>query len=291
MLGGFKRVVRVPDETIHKQMVRQQADRLSDRLKYFCTVALPIPFVFQCNICGRWSPTLLRWAIFRDFPSCWSCGSVSRSRQIVHALSVDLFGKSVPLGAFPRRKEIVGCGMSEWEAMAGPLAERLSYTNTYLHQEPHLDICSIDASDEGRYDFIISSDVFEHIAQPVSIAFENLRRLLKPDGFVVFSVPYLRYGTTNEHFPELDRFRLEDVGGRWRLYNTTRDGRGQVFDNLIFHGGDGQTLEMRLFGESSLLEEIDRAGLTARILRRHVPRHGIIRLAQHSLPMILRRKH
>jgi SAM-dependent methyltransferase len=290
MLEGFKRAVTVPDETIHKQMLRQQADRFTDRIKYVCTVAAPVPFVFQCNICGHWSPTLLRWAIFRDFPSCLFCGSGSRSRQIVHALSVELFGKSVHLGNFPRRKEIVGCGMSEWEVMAGPLAEKLSYTNTYLHQEPRLDICNIDASDEGRYDFIICSDVFEHISQPVSIAFENLRRLLKPDGFVVLSVPYLRYGTTNEHFPELYRFRLENVDGRWRLYNTTRDGRGQVFDNLIFHGGEGQTLEMRLFGESSLLEGIDHAGMTAQILRPHVWRHGIIRLAQHSLPMILRRK-
>jgi hypothetical protein len=154
MLGGFKRFGRVPDETIHRQMVRQQANRLSDRVKYFCAVAPPMPFVFQCNVCGRWSPTLLRWAIFRDLPSCLFCDSGSRSRQIVHALSVELFGKSFCLGDFPRRKEIVGCGMNEWEVMAAPLADKLSYTNTYLHQEPRLDICNIDASDEGRYDFI-----------------------------------------------------------------------------------------------------------------------------------------
>lgn len=272
-------------------MVRQQANRFSDRVKYFFAVAVPLPYLFQCNICERLSPTLRRWAIFRDLPSCLFCGSGSRSRQIVHAFSVELFGKSGRLGDFPRRKEIVGCGMSEWGAMAGRLAEKLSYTNTYLYQERRLDICDIDASDEGRYDFIISSDVFEHISQPVSIAFETLRRLLKPDGFVVFSVPFLRYGTTNEHFPELHAFRLENVDGCWRLYNTARDGRRQEFDNLILHGGEGQTLEMRLFGETFLLEEIDRAGLTARILRRHVPRHGILRLAQYSLPMILRRKH
>ena len=272
-------------------MVRQQAHRVADRVKYFCAVALPVPYVFECNICGRWSPTLLRWAIFRDFPSCLFCGSGSRSRQIVHALSVALHGRSLPLRQFPSRKDVVGIGMSEWEAMAIPLAESLSYTNTYLHQEPRLDICAINPSDEGRYDFVISSDVFEHIDPPVSIAFENLRRLLKPDGFALFSVPYMRYGPTDEHFPELHRFHLEEGDDRPRLHNTTRDGRQQVFDNLIFHGGKGQTLEMRLFGESSLLEEIDRAELTARILREHVPRHGIIRLAQHSLPMILRHKH
>ena len=53
----------------------------------------------------------------------------------------------------------------------------------FLHKEPRLDITSVDASLHGQFDFIISTEVFEHVAAPVSRAFENARDMLGQEAF------------------------------------------------------------------------------------------------------------
>jgi SAM-dependent methyltransferase len=192
-------------------------------------------------------------------------------------------------------RNVTGIGMSDWDGYAVPLAEKFNYRNTYYHQEPKLDITEpdIDPALHGPADFIISSDVFEHIAPPISVAFENLRKLLKPNGVVVFSVPYGKEDKTVEHFPELYDYRIIEKEGLQVLENVTRDGVLQTFENLRFHGGQGATLEMRWFSESSLIEEFSRAGL-GNVTIYDTPdfRHGIY--SKHwkrrsDLPMSVRR--
>jgi len=78
----------------------------------------------------------------------------------------------------------------------------------------------------------------------------------------VFTVPFSLDPMTVEHFPELHEWRLEQSNGRFTLYNRTRDGRDQVFDQLVFHGGDGSTLEMRLFSRAGLEREFADAGFS-----------------------------
>ncbi len=214
---------------------------------------------------------------------------------MIHVLSMELFGENLVLPEMDVNRNIMGIGMSDWPGYAVPLAEKFNYTNTYYHREPKLDITNsdIDPTLHGRLDFIISSDVFEHIAPPVSIAFKNMRKLLKPSGVVVFSVPYGKQDKTVEHFPELYDYRVIEKEGRHILENVTRDGVLQTFENLNFHGGQGATLEMRWFSKSSLLEEFSRAGL-GNVTIYDTPdfRHGIY--SKHwehrtNLPMSARR--
>jgi len=175
-------------------------------------------------------------------------------------LSLELLGRSLCLSEFPTRPDIIGLGMSDWDGYASVLAQKFSYQNTYYHQEPRLDIRDIDPKLEGTMDFVISSDVFEHVPPPVSMAFENARRLLKPNGILVFSTPYSKETETVEHFPELNDYQLQKSNGEYVLKNVTKNGLKQVFKNLVFHGGKGATLEMRVFSESSLMREFQRAG-------------------------------
>jgi len=84
---------------------------------------------------------------------------------------------------------LVGVGMSDWEGYANRLEKKLSYVNTYYHKAPLLDITAVDPSLSNLYDFIIATEVFEHISPPISRAFENVHRLLKPGGVFIFSVP------------------------------------------------------------------------------------------------------
>jgi hypothetical protein len=233
---------------------------------------------FQCNICGQENEIFVV-DLERDKPSCQKCGSNVRLRSIIHLLSMELFQKSIPLFNFPENKNISGIGMSDWEGYAKILAKKVDYQNTYFHKHPRLDIKKIrDFS--GTYDFIISSEIFEHIEYPVSSAFSNLRHLLNNQGFVLFSVPYIMSDKeTSEYFPDLYKYEIVREHGVPVLKNTTKDGELQIFKELTFHGGedttliqtlkrlifqaeDSVTLEMRLFTKHALINEFEKAGFT-----------------------------
>lgn len=230
---------------------------------------------FTCNICDHNGVASLT-ELGRENPTCDKCQSTVRLRGIVHVLSTELFGRSLCLSEFPRRPDIVGVGMSDWDGYADRLASLFSYQNTFYHQEPKLDIRYIEPGLEGTMDFVISSDVFEHVTPPVSVAFRNVWRLLKAGGLLVFSVPYSTEAETVEHFPQLNDFKLLNVNGELILKNTTHAGEEQTFNELVFHGGPGSTLEMRLFSEASLLREFQQAGFhDVRIHKEANFEHGV----------------
>jgi SAM-dependent methyltransferase len=215
---------------------------------------------YRCNICDQGCETRVT-ELAREEPSCLRCGSTVRARSVIRVLSMELFGVSLPLSEFPMKPDIRGIGLSDWERYAVPLARKLNYTNTYYHTEPRFDILSdLEPELEGTLDFLLASDVFEHLAPPVSQAFANCRRLLKSSGVLVFTTPYTRDGVTTEYYPELDSYEVIEVDGQHILKNVTRDGREQTFKDLIFHGGEGATVEMRLFSAASLQEEFRQAG-------------------------------
>lgn len=216
--------------------------------------------LFHCNICGKPSLTDVR-CLTREAATCQNCRSTARARAIIRALSTELFGDSLSLLDFPPHREIRGLGMTDWEGYAVKLAEKFNYRNTYYHEEPRLDISAASiASELMENDFIISSEVFEHVAPPVSQAFENVWKMLKPGGVLVLTVPYGTQAETIEHFPELNEFSILEKEGSFVLRNKTKGGIVQEFNDLVFHGGPGSTLEMRVFAENALIQHLNDAG-------------------------------
>jgi SAM-dependent methyltransferase len=241
---------------------------------------------FRCNICGSAS-IVPAAALQREVASCARCGSTVRTRAMVHLLITELFGRSMTIAELPRRADLVGIGLSDAEHYAKRLSDKFDYKNTFFHQEPRLDITDPPNDLTGRFDFIIASDVFEHVAPPVSRSFANARRLLKPQGLLIFSVPYSLEAETREHFPELNDYRLMECDGSWRLENRTADGRKQVFTDLCFHGGPGSTLEMRLFSRSGLVRDFAAARFAGvRIADESYTPYGIVWPEAWSLPMV-----
>ena len=214
---------------------------------------------FLCNLCGERNRAALS-QLLREMPSCAGCGSNVRFRAMARIVVKELLGRDAALSDIPARRDIAGLGLSDVAAYALPLAEKFAYENTWFHTAPQLDIAAAPPERFGRYDFVVASDVLEHVAPPVSRAFENARKLLKPGGRFIFTVPFSLAPDTVEHFPELHDWSMAERDGAWRLTNTTRAGTPQTFDDLIFHGGPGTTLEMRLFSRSGLEREIARAG-------------------------------
>jgi len=278
---GFRQALR---KTIEKSKIPRRSRRPSFNRVPAGTL------LYRCNICGSRCETKVV-ELKREEPSCLWCGSTVRMRAITHVLSMELFGKSLAIPDFPERPDITGIGMSDWIGYAVPLGKKLGYKNTYYHQEPELDITSIAPDAEGTLDFIISTDVFEHIEPQVSIAFENTRRLLKPNGVFVFSVPYNKEGKTREHFPDLYKYEIIKRDEGHILKNITKQGVEQIYNDIVFHGGAGATLEMRCFSEASLMEEFRRAGFeNVKIYSASDFEHGIYWSADCSLPMAARIK-
>jgi SAM-dependent methyltransferase len=218
-----------------------------------------IPFI--CNLCGTPNAGSLA-ELSREALTCAHCGSNVRFRAMGYLVTREVLGAPIPLPDFPANKAIAGVGLSDAEAYAKPLAHKFDYVNTFYHTSPRLDIGDIGDEHVGRYDFIVSSDVFEHVTPPVSRAFVNARRMLKPGGKFIFTVPFVPDGHTKEHFPDLFEWRLEENDGAWTLHNRTLDGELQTFTDLVFHGGPGSTLEMRLFSRNDLTREFLHAGFS-----------------------------
>lgn len=244
---------------------------------------------FICNVCGTECAAPSE-SLKREEKSCPNCLSSVRLRALIALLSEEIFGVQLTLPEFPRLKGIRGIGMSDTPRVAELLAQKFDYTNTFYHQSPHFDVTHPDERDRGRYDFILSSEVMEHVPPPVERAFSTLHSLLKPNGLLLMTTPYNIGGETEEHFPELHDYTLATLGRKTLLINRRRDGTVETHDNLVFHGGHGSTLEMRAFTEASLREILGDAGFDeVHFAAEDHPEYGIRHAENWSLPVSARK--
>lgn len=218
----------------------------------------------------------------------------SRFRSIIYLIALELFGDIIPLIDFPLMKDIKCMGMSDNNFLASSLGNKFDYVNTFYHTEPYLNI--YDCNDYfDKYDIIISSDVFEHINPypGLDIAFKNLYKMLKPDGFVIFSVPFNYENQTLEHFPNLYNYKIVEEENKYILYNETINGTTEIFDNLVFHGGPGSTLEMRVFCYDDLISRFHKAGFSSiKVIDLENPdlkKYGILWENKCSLTMLIKK--
>lgn len=244
---------------------------------------------FICNVCAREN---LAETADRETPGCAHCGSSVRIRSMLQMLSVELFGDGLPLMEFPAVPAVKALGLSDDWRYAGILARKFSYVNTYFDREPFLDIVQPHPDLYGTYDFVVSSEVFEHVPAPVERALEECHRLLKPHGFLCATVPFASDGQTREHYPELHEYATVNLGGRPVLVNRRRDGTIEIHEALVFHGGMGATLEMREFSQTGLVDKLRQAGFAEVIFGSEaVPLYGIFPEGNFSLPFIARKEH
>lgn len=244
---------------------------------------------FTCNICGQdgvFDPP----GDWRETPSCLSCGSSVRMRSMVHWLLDELDGEGGCLARMKPRPHILGVGLSDWEGYAAPLARVFGYTNTFYHQQPRLDICDPGQEHLGRYDFLTSSDVFEHTPPPVRRTFEGAFAVLKPGGLLVMTVPFEGNAETVEHYPKLRSYGVVQVEDRHLVVARETDGAFRLITDPVFHGGPGFTMEMRLFSRQGLMDDLAAAGFVdIRVRERAAPQWGVFPPHLFGLPVLARK--
>jgi len=252
--------------------------------------SVPGTLCFECNVCSSIQHARIR-ELDRERASCDVCDSTLRWRGVISALSQRLFKESLSIGKFPpHAAELTGLGMSDWHGYAERLGAAVRYTNTFYDRSPQLDIMAeIPEQHLGRYDFVLSSDVMEHVPAPVRRGFSNIRRLLRDGGTVVLTVPFAPEGETREHFGLLESFEVIATSGGHVLRGRRPDGSLIESDQVVFHGGDGFTVEMRLFALSSLLDDLRSTGFDDIVVHDQPDyEHGIVWPHPWSLPISAR---
>lgn len=213
---------------------------------------------YTCNITGN-RFNLDPSEKYRE--GCLRFGYNNRFRAICYIFCKLFYGECKILSNLEPNKKLKGIGMSD-SGWANIFKEKFNYVNTFYHTSPYLNIYNDDhVKNYSDLDFIISSDVFEHIDPFPSIqhAFNNLYKMLKPGGRLIFSVPYT-HGDHKEHFPNLYNYKLINKNGKYILENKTIDNKTEFFDNLCFHGGPGNVLEMRIFSKNSIINFLETSG-------------------------------
>ena len=211
--------------------------------------------IFTCVLCGHRSGCK---SVGRESMPCDWCGSTWRARAMVLGL-LQAFGMpNVTLSQVNEDWSTRGIGISDDIKVASRLGGKFSYVNTYYHQGPKLDLCSVDQQWVESARFVICSDVLEHVPAPVEMALKGLYSLLQSGGVAVISVPYKSEGATEEFYPELDRYEVVDDNVVW--YDTS--GVRHVDVQPEFHGGAGQTLAFRLWSLPGLLDALSSCGFS-----------------------------
>lgn len=221
---------------------------------------------YTCNICGVQNEYPTEALHHRELINCISCGCCARFRGIARVVQERLlYNTTRCLGQAWPRKTIKGIGISDDLRYSCHLERLFEYTNTFFHTEPRLDITTQVFGSPGEWDFIICSEVLEHVLSPVSASLLNLNRMLRLGGTLILSTPYLDGYESIEHFPHLHQFTVDQIDDRWIVSNTRRDGMSEQFQDPIFHGGPGATLEMRVFGEGDLFSLLFHAGFHVQV--------------------------
>jgi SAM-dependent methyltransferase len=152
----------------------------------------------------------------------------------------------------------IGLGISDDINLSVALHSKFFYSNSYYDAFPYLDIRSVPINAKDSFEFVTCSDVLEHIDTGINEAFQGLRSLIRPGGFVVASVPIDRHEGHSEFYVDLENFEIEPDRVQW----VNSKGEQFIDDSPEFHGGRGQNLAFRQFSETSFDKSLISAGFS-----------------------------
>lgn len=170
-----------------------------------------------CPACGSaeglsmhgvlWSELVLQWKLTpawanwmdqREGLRCRSCRANLRSRHlakcIVDAMNARLGTQAKTLAELCESPDMQTQAVAEINAAGNlhPFLERLSGLHYSEYGSTQADVRSEDLLNlsyaDERFDLVINSDVLEHVPD-IERALSEVRRILKPDGLYIFTVP------------------------------------------------------------------------------------------------------
>ena len=154
----------------------------------------------RCGFCGHGGEYMVDDRPPRESHTCEACHASLRYRLQASAISATYGWPDEPFAKLLEQPAFRALRIYE-PGVVGPFRKRLrdlpGYLNSYYWPDVALggehdgvrceDLRSLTFSDDSL-DLVISSDIFEHVRDPMQ-AFAELFRVLRPGGFHVFTVP------------------------------------------------------------------------------------------------------
>lgn len=214
-----------------------------------------------CNICGSEGPFAdpTGGSNLRESLQCAGCGSKSRDRMLIYALSLVL-GRSDALSQWPANQKYRIFETAGYRGHPPFLAEKYDYYNTKYDPEKiaagadprrYADIQQLPYAD-NFFDCVLSSDVFEHVRLDHQ-GFREILRVLKPGGILILQAPY-------GHIPHT------------RILVRPNGDKDEFLEPPQYHAEN--TLVYRIYGYD-LLDLLRSIGFSVTRFRISVPRHQI----------------
>jgi len=224
---------------------------------------------WSCILCGTTNRNTTQ--VKRETMQCRDCGSTWRARAVGLAVLHGLGYESLKFKSVTPDWSRIGLGISDDISLSSKLSTKFFYTNSYFDTFPYLDIRKVPTRAKRQFEFVICSDVLEHIDVDLPKAFAGLRSLLNARGFLVASVPTKKDTPHKDFYPAMKHFSIERDEVHW----TDDRGKRHVDRDPEFHGGRGQNLAFRQFSDESFVHALASAGFAEIIPARFEPKLGV----------------
>lgn len=176
------------------------------------TILKKIKFSFiYCNICGGIHKIKIKSANFREDCICKKCRSNTRKRHIAAIFLEEINSRfKLFINSLSKIPSDINLKIYNLES-DGALHKYLKHTKEYVCSEYfgsyediglkhngtlNVDLMSTPFKDES-FNYILSTEVFEHIPNPYK-AFDETYRILKKGGAHIFTVPYYQDNLMDE---------------------------------------------------------------------------------------------
>lgn len=148
-----------------------------------------------CTVCGRISYFIMFFDNHREFGNCIFCRASNRKRQICYLLRKEL--KIGNIGKITTTASILNAESSG--GFHNSLKHNINYISSEYFGDPyksgeivngtlHVNLLNTHFEDNA-FNYILTSDVMEHIPDPYQ-AFREIYRILTPGGAHIFTVPF-----------------------------------------------------------------------------------------------------
>jgi len=227
----------------------------------------------RCNICGTSLQFELKESLtkdeifgFRETLDCSKCDSISRDRGLIWALSFCV-QKEIPLFELKSNKKLKILESTGLRTYPKILKEKFDYSNPRFSKfVPMLKLFPNKYADlqrlffkNDKFDFVLASDIFEHIRLDDN-AFSEIFRVLKPSGYFIMTIPFdYSLGQTIE--------KVKVIGNKDVFLSEP-----EYHNKGVKDGGD--SLSYRLYGKS-LFKKLTSIGFNVGYLRIQIPKYAI----------------
>jgi hypothetical protein len=221
---------------------------------------------FICNVClaeNNCEESILH----REIESCSLCRSTVRIREIIEVFE-----------SISNSKKLKVLGLSDHNIISDYMEKHgIYYINTFLEKDPQLDISKPNQKYIKYADVLISSDVLEHVMPPFEEYVKGHFDVLKKGGKLIMTTPYFHHKAYIEKYPLMSSYSVDDFG---KVVASDKDGKTFDVNDAIFHGGPGNTLEMRLFSPEILKYTLEQVGfIDIQMIEEDNLEYGILRSA------------